>query len=85
MIFPSIDGFLTTYSRDQTAKMWNAATGECLQTFALKNFDLKTLLFSCGKILFVSETNIFGAIDYSKPVAVTTSPRTVAYIPTRRM
>lgn len=81
-IMPLDDGLVVSYGQDQTAKVWKAETGELLQSFVLEHFNLNTFMYSQGRIIFVSEMNIFGAYDYSKPIPTSTSPRIAALIPT---
>jgi hypothetical protein len=84
LIYALNEGFLVTYARDETAKLFNAATGELLTTYELRNFQLKELLFSIGRVFFVSSMNIFGGFNYTPMEPVSTSPRTAAFLGQRR-
>lgn len=79
MICTMGDGLIATYGADQTAKIWKAKSGELLQSFELQGFDLRTMIYLQGKIIFLSKMNIFGAYDFTRPISVSTSPR-IAFV-----
>jgi len=74
-IVPLDTDLVLSYADDGKAHIWKSATGELLQSFDLKKFDLIDILYAKGRLLFVSGNNILAAITFARPTATTTSPR----------